>query len=381
MNLSHYLNTYAADGLLTSKELSREHLYSFVDFYEPSQPLEIDSYDAYIVGVPEGRLSQENEACALAPDFIRKEFYNLYQGDWSTKLLDLGNLKIGETVQDTYFVLQEITAPLLEAGKVVIVLGGGHDLIVPIYKSHCTLSKPLNFASADAYFDFQDEDYFHSRAFLSKLISSKEALLQHYSILGYQSYLNSPMQKDLLESMNFELLRLGDLKNAIEEAEPSIRDLNHLSIDLSVLRNADASASAYSSPNGLSAEELCVIVRYAGMSNRLQSLLLSELNPEKDALCSSSKLYAQALWCFVEGLNQRRDDFPDNSLNNFQRFTVAANVSTELVFYKSLLSGRWWIEIPQVENGLDRSLLPCSYSDYKSACEGDFSNRLLKKIF
>jgi arginase family enzyme len=381
MNLSHYLNAYTGEELLASKEFSEEHLYSFVDFYEPSQSLEVDSYDAYIIGVPEGRLSQENEACALAPDFIRKEFYNLYQGDWSTKLLDLGNLKIGETVQDTYFALQEIIVPLLEAGKVVIVLGGGHDLIVPIYKSHCTLSKPLNFASADAYFDFQDEDYFHSRAFLSKLISSKEALLQHYSILGYQSYLNSPKQKELLESMNFELLRLGDVKNAVEEVEPSVRDLDHLSVDLSVLRSADAPANVYSSPNGLSAEELCAVVRYAGMSNRLQSLLFSELNPKMDVLCSSSKLYAQALWCFIEGLSQRRDDFPDNSLNNFQRFMVAENGSTELIFYKSLLSGRWWIEIPQVENRLDRSLLPCSYSDYKSACEGDFSSRLLKKVF
>ena len=150
-------------------------------------------------------------------------------------MLDLGNLKIGQKVEDTYVALEELTSYFIQEGKVLLVLGGGHDLITPIYKGHCAYGKPLNFASADAYLDFQDGDNYHSRSFLSQLLASKESLLSKYCLFGYQTYLCSPNELGLLEQMDFNLLRLGEVNADIKEMEPYIRDLDHLSVDLSVV--------------------------------------------------------------------------------------------------------------------------------------------------
>ena len=81
----------------------------------------------------------------------------------------------------------------------------------------------------------------------------------------------------------------------------------------------------------------------------------------------------------LEGLHLRYDDFPDEELNNFQRFYVSSELS-DLIFYKSEQSGRWWVELPNEDPLLDKTLLPCSFLDYKNAVDGFLSDRLLKQV-
>jgi hypothetical protein len=107
--------------------------------------------------------------------------------------------------------------------------------------------------------------------------------------------------------------------------------------------------------------------------------LFSDLNPRLDKNGQSVKVYAQAIWYFVEGLHLRYDDFPDGELNNFQRFHVSSELS-DLIFYKSDQSGRWWVEFPTKDSLSDKTLLPCSFLDYKKAVDGSLSDRLLKQI-
>lgn len=373
MDLSHYFEAYHSDEKLLSS--ANELMSSYVDFFDQNFEGDIATYDVYIVGVPEGRLALKNETCAFAPHEIRNSLYQLYQGDWSLKVIDLGDLKLGHNVEDTYVALEEIVSSLIKDNKIVLVLGGGHDLIIPIYKGHCALGAPLNFASADAYLDFQDGDEYHSKSFLSKLLAFKESLLSKYTLMGYQSYLCSPKEVTLLEQMDFNLVRLGELNADVKEMEPYIRDVDHLSVDASVVKSCELPANSHSSPNGISAESLCAIMRYAGMSHRLKSVLFSELNPRLDKNNQSSKVYAQAIWYFIEGLHLRNDDFPDEKLKNFKRFHVNSELS-ELLFYKSNASERWWVELPISIDGAKRNLLPCSFIDYNKAVAGVLSERL-----
>ena len=377
MDLRQYFEDYQLESDLDG--FGPERLSSYVDYFCEDFECDVFAYDVLIMGVPEGRLSLKNETCAFAPDEIRDSFYDLYRGEWNLKVLDLGNLKIGHKVEDTYVALEELTSYFIKEGKVLLVLGGGHDLITPIYKGHCAFGKPLNFASADAYLDFQDGDHYHSRSFLSQLLASKESLLSKYCLFGYQTYLCSPNELSLLEQMDFNLLRLGEVNADIKEMEPYMRDLDHLSVDLSVVKHSEASATAYSSPNGMTAEGLCAMLRYAGMSHGIKSVLFSDLNPRLDNNGQSVKVYAQAIWYFVEGLHLRYDDFPEEERNNFQRFYVSSELS-DLIFYKSEQSGRWWVELPNVDPLIEKSLLPCSFLDYKKAVDGLFSDRLLKQV-
>ena len=377
MDLTQYFEVY--ESAISHDASRNEGLNSYVDFYDEHFDHDIMAYDIYIVGVQEGRLSLKNETCAFAPDEIRNSLYELYQGDWSVKVLDLGNLKLGHKVEDTYAALEDIVSNLILKEKMVLVLGGGHDLINPIYKGHCALGEPLNFASADAYLDFQDGDDYHSKSFLSKLLASKESLLSKYTLLGYQTYLCAPNEVSLLEQMDFNLVRLGDVNDNVREMEPYLRDVDHLSIDASVVKSSESPANVYASPNGISAESLCSIMRYAGMSHRLTSVLLCELNPRLDKNSQSSKVYAQAIWYFIEGFHLRNDDFPDEKLQNFKRFHVSSDLS-DLLFYKCMATERWWVELPMNNVDVNRALLPCSFLDYKKAVEGILSERLLKLV-
>ncbi len=356
-----------------------EKLNSFIDFYVATDEFDCSAYDLVIIGVQEGRLSLKNDACAFAPDEIREELYKLYKGDWSLRVLDLGNLKLGATVQDTYTALKEISSYFADKKKKLVVLGGGHDLIKPIFDAYSIQREPLSFASADAYLDFQDAGNYNSKSFVSELVSKPKSLLSKYTLLAYQSYLCSPKEVSLLKDMDFTLVRLGDFNADYAEVEPYIRDLDHLSIDLSVVKTADAPANFYTSPNGLSAEGLCVLCRYAGMSANLKSILFSELNSSLDRKSQSAKVFAQSIWYFMEGLDLRYDDFPELSTHNFKKFHVSTSFS-DLVFYKSSSSARWWVESPRESLVSKISLLPCSVNDYNKAVQGVLTERLSSQL-
>ena len=75
---------------------------------------------------------------------------------------------------------------------------------------------------------------------------------------------------------------------------------------------------------------------------------------------------------------------PENTLNpRFARsvaFSVLMNDGEqELVFYKSPVSGRWWMEVPVQARPDGRSamevLVPCSQEDYTRACADEIPER------
>ena len=50
--------------------------------------------------------------------------------------------------------------------------------------------------------------------------------------------------------------------------------------------------------------------------------------------------------------------------------------ASEIVFYKSLKSDRWWMEVPcadteRRERYLQHTLIPCSYADYEHAMHNE----------
>lgn len=376
MDIKQYLDV---DVLEEVQAESDGRISSYVNFFTLDQDFDVSQYDLFLIGVPEARMSKENNGCKEAPRAIRNCFYNLYPGNWCVNILDLGDLRSGETIDDTYIALEEIVSSIVKLNKVIMVMGGGHDLITPIYKGHSVLKLPLNFASVDAYLDFQDGENYHSRSFLSHLVSIHENLLSNYSLFGYQTYFCNPSEIELMDSMNFNLIRLGELNSDVKEMEPYIRELNHMSIDASVLKASEAPANKYVSPSGLSSEHLCSLLRYAGMSSSVNSILLSELNPELDVSLKSVMIYSQAMWYFIEGLQHRVSDFPNESENNFKKFFVHSELS-DLIFYKSVATNRWWVQRVEDKEKDIKGLFPCSYSDYKKSIRGDLSNRILKYL-
>jgi len=69
---------------------------------------DIDDVDIAIIGVNEERKAVNNIGCAHAPDYIRNHLYKLFRGDFLPRIADLGNIKQGHTIDDTYFALTSI---------------------------------------------------------------------------------------------------------------------------------------------------------------------------------------------------------------------------------------------------------------------------------
>ena len=92
-------------------------------------------------------------------------------------------------------------------------------------------------------------------------------------------------------------------------------------------------------------------------------------------------LVAQILWYFIEGVNFRiaDEDFTDEKRYTTYRVPIDDDI---LVFKKSNKTGRWWIELPfmlDVNNKLkSKTLLPCTYGEYLSACNQEIPERWYK---
>ena len=123
--------------------------------------------------------------------------------------------------------------------------------------------------------------------------SHSPSFLFQFVNIGYQTYYNSPIAISMLNDMNFESVRLGTIQEALETAEPILRNTDFLSFDISAISSAFASANKYANPNGLNGPEACKLAFYAGISDKLSSFGLFEYNQNLDNTKLTAKLLSQ----------------------------------------------------------------------------------------
>lgn len=364
------------DSLMTleGNRLLSDHLGKSV-----SAHLHTDRFPGYegiraaLIGIPDDRGSVANKGCANAPDAIRREFYALKQHQTPVALADFGNLRPGETLNDTYVALATVVSELLSHRIIPVVLGGSQDLTYGHYAGYRIAEQIINIVSVDARFDLGlPEDPVNSDTYLGKIILEQPNYLFNYSNLGYQTCLNGTENAALMKKLHFDAHRLGQVQSDLQEAEPVLRNADLLTVDISAVRLSDAPGTPNGSPNGFFGHELCQMMYYAGISDKLSGAGFYEYNPATDINRQTAKLLAQAIWYFMEGVGQRKQDLPLQSSSLYTTYRVAVEgMEEELTFIKSTRSDRWWMKLPtdgKRNRYLSHHLLPCTYNDYQSAC-------------
>ncbi len=342
---------------------------------------DLEGVNIAIIGVLEDRNAISNQGCATAPNEVRKHLYQLFEGAYNVKLADLGNIKMGHTVADTYFALSNAVKELLKQHIVPIIIGGSQDLTYANYQAYEDLGQIINIVAIDPIFDLgKTEREISSQTYLSKIILHQPNFLFNFSNIGYQTYFVDQEAIELMKNLFFDAYRLGFVRSQIEEVEPIVRNADLISFDISAIRHSDAPANKIIAPNGFYGEEACQIARYAGMSDKLSSIGFYELNPENDYHGQTANLVAQMIWYFIDGYYNRKHEFPHKDKRQFIKYHVNIEAQKEeLVFYKSKKSDRWWMEVPirsQQKVKLKRHhLIPCSYQDYQSSCNNDLPDR------
>lgn len=352
-------------------------LGSHIDTYFDTFPAIPDS-GLVLIGVGEDRGAENNAGCAKAPDHIRRCLYSLAAPCKEAHIADLGNLIEGQTAEDTYYALSEVAAEVLSHNCTLILLGGSQDLTYALYKAYANLNRIINISTIDARFDLEDNDIITSRTWMRNIIMSNPNYLFFHSNIGYQTYFVGQSYIELMDELKFDAYRLGEVQHNMKRAEALIRNADILSVDLGAVRQSDAPANSNPSPHGFYGEELCQMMRFAGMSDKTHCLGVFEFNPLYDNHQQTANMTAQAIWYFIEGFYTRKDDNPLVHPENCKNFRVAMErEGLEIIFHKSKLTDRWWVEVPCHDADLQelythQLMLPCTYSDYEQAMHGEF---------
>lgn len=379
MELAAYLKPLDADRF--ERYENRSLLGHVIQKYTvEGQFPELSGVDIALIGVEEDRGSVRNDGCGRAPDIIREKLYELKLGRYPYRIVDLGNLRTGATLNDTYTAVSEILFELLKSGILPVILGGSQDLTYAQYVAYQKLEETVNIVAVDASFDLGSTDEStNSNSYLGKIVLHEPNFLFNFSNIGYQSYFTGYDQIELMDRLFFDAYRLGHVQQDLEEVEPIVRNADIMSFDITAVRQSDAPGNGNATPNGFYGEEACRIVRYAGMSDKLSSFGIYEINPLYDNHDQTSHLAAQMIWYLFDGYYNRKKDVPLKSKTNFVKYRVPLKKDDqEIVFYKSNVSDRWWMEVPYSNNKVRyqrHHLIPCSYKDYETALKEEMPDR------
>lgn len=380
MSLSDFLTPVDFNSITPESGFFTSHMGSKVEVFHTDFPdLDSGNFDIALIGVLEDRNSINNIGTALAPDAFRQKFYELNEGNYTTRIVDLGNIRAGYRVSDTYIALKLLVTELIKRNILPVIIGGGQDLTYAQFMAYEELEQKVDLLVVDSHFDLNDniEGTIEttSTSYLNKIFLHEPNYLFNFSNIGYQTYFVNQESLKLMDKLYFDVYRLGDFSGNMSMAEPVIRNANMLSFDISAIRSADAAGNANATPNGFYGENTCQIARYAGMNDKLSSIGFYEYNPACDLNGQTAMLLAQMVWYFVDGYYNRKKEFP--LLPKSQYITYRTSLkkdSHELVFVKSKKSDRWWMQVPY-PTGKSKNerhhLVPCRYEDYQTANSGE----------
>lgn len=378
----NFLSPVSEEVLAHAELLSAQALGQKIQIHSSQNGLpDISNAQLAILGVAENRNDVDYIGEELDFSGVRRALYSLFQGSWHSKIVDLGDLRPGASIEDSYFALKTCLSVLIENNVIPIIIGGSQDLTYINYRAYDDLRPMINIVSVDARFDLGDAALpIKNNSYIGKVIVEEPYNLFNYATLGYQTYFNSQEEIDLMDRLYFEPYRLGEIASNLSLAEPVLRDANIVSVDLKAIRAAEFEGKQRYSPNGFNGRDICAITRYAGISNKVSSFGIYEYRMANKGE-ANDMLIAQMIWYFIEGFNSRVNDDDFQNETAFQKYRVLVE-QDELIFYKSLKTNRWWIEIPflpDVSNKLKKhTLLPCSYEDYQRAMQNEIPERWFK---
>ncbi|MEO5648519.1 MAG: formimidoylglutamase [Ginsengibacter sp.] len=367
-DLQEYLMPVNVAALNNDNAYNDSQLASVLKIYEEELP-DLEKIDLVLLGVNEfrgeGFIAKENSA-----DAVRRQFYQLHYWHKDISIADMGNVKCGASLNDSYSAVKIVVKELLEMNKTVIILGGSHDNTLAQYFAYKGLNKIVEATVIDATIDLRSESSLRSENFLMEMLTGEPNMVKHYNHIGFQSYFVHPRMLETIDKLRFDCYRVGVAKEQIDEMEPVIRNSDMLSFDIAAIKSSDAPASSRS-PNGFTGEEACSLLRYAGMSPVISSIGIYGYDASKDEKDLTALQIAQMLWYFIDCKSRSRQESELNEKQNFNEYhTAFAEVDT--IFMQSKKTGRWWMQLP------NKKLIACSYNDYLFASNNEIPERWLR---
>ena len=210
MDLNGYFNPVSLERPQFEYLDNSESFSHQISVHTPDLPIrELDKHQVVIIGVPEDR-NGFIKGSKDAPDAVRDKLYQLAALSRNLKIYDLGNIKKGGSVNDTYFALRDVLLELKDRGIIALILGGSQDLSRGVFLALEKEQGLHQVLTIDSMLDFSEaSDKFHSRNYLNQLLNPDFRERFSFTNLGHQAYFATKAQLDQLEKSYLESIRLG----------------------------------------------------------------------------------------------------------------------------------------------------------------------------
>ncbi|RYF86335.1 MAG: arginase, partial [Chitinophagaceae bacterium] len=341
-DLMEFLEPIPVHELNEDEGYTDGQLGKHISIFEEELP-DLEGIDIVLLGVTESRGEGFFAADSNAANIIRKHLYQLNYWHTEIRMADIGNVKKGASLNDSYAAIKTVLAELLRLNKTVLILGGSHDITMAQYGAYVSLNQQVEATVVDAMIDLRGESPIRSQNFLMEMLTGESGMVRHYNHIAFQSYFVHPRMLETMDKLRFDCYRVGTVTEHIDEMEPVLRNSHLLSFDISAIKHSDAPANK-NCPNGLTGIEACMLTRYAGLSNQLSSFGVYGYRPQDDVEEMTAKQISQMIWYFIDGKNRGKQEPALNERALFNEYhTAFAEVDT--VFLQSKRTNRWWMQM------------------------------------
>ncbi len=363
-----FLDPVNLPHLLEDNELKEGQIGKSIDIFQDIFP-DLTYADIVIATCDELRGDGQLGSASAETDAVRKELYSLYYWHKHIKLADIGKIKTGMHLSDTYAAIKTVAKEIIQRNKIFLLIGGSHDLSLAVYEAYREMNKIIEVTGVDAYIDLSMDNPVRSKNFLMELLTGDPNFIRHYNHIGFQSYYIHPHMLETMDKLRFDCYRLGKVKEQMEEMEPSFRSSDMMMFDVAAL--GAATFWEGSSPNGFNGEEACTLMKFAGMSDRLKAVGIYGYQQKRDPQLTLAKQISQMIWYYIDGVQYGRTEANLNEQEMFIECHLEF-AAIETTFLKSRKTGRWWMKMP------DGKYVPCSENDFNAAGNNELPERWLR---
>ena len=154
-----FLTPYDKDKFFGEVAFKPNQIGGTVVFYEKDK-VDLNEFDIAIIGIQENRGHEKNKGVEDGQAVIRRELYNLYVPNVEKpfRVVDLGNMKLGAKLKDSYFGLATVMLHLLTHNVIPVILGGTHDNTFGQYLGYQELYTLINMVVVDEKIDLDDPE-------------------------------------------------------------------------------------------------------------------------------------------------------------------------------------------------------------------------------
>jgi formiminoglutamase len=214
-------------------------------------------------------------------------------------------LKARKKVAKIDLDVTELVYQIVKAGKIPIIIGGGHNNAYGNIKgTSLAIKKPINVINFDAHSDFRSEEGRHSGNGFS--YAHNEGFLNHYYIFGlHENYTSQKLfsvldTNKLINYATFESLEIRKelkYKTELKSALNFIEDRSFgIEIDCDAIKDILSSAMT---PSGFSVKKARHFVNYYGKHENVRYLHICEAAPTPETENQIGKLITYLITDFI----------------------------------------------------------------------------------